>query len=57
MDQLLNLEANPHLASPWEGEGPSGAHGTILQEPQHCSSPSQGEARWGYLAANQEAVQ
>jgi hypothetical protein len=57
MSQILDREQNPHLASPCEGEGLAGAFGTDSQEPQHCSSPSEGEVRWGSRAATQEAIQ
>ena len=56
MGRVLDLAMDPHLPPPWEGEGRGGVFGTLLQQPQHCSSPFQGEVRWGSLPADQEAV-
>jgi hypothetical protein len=57
MSRFSKTEQNPHLTSPWEGEGSPGALGTMGQESQRCSSLSEGEDRWGSSTANKEAVQ
>jgi hypothetical protein len=42
----MGFRQDPHLTSPWEGEGPSGGCGDM--EP-FFSSPFQGEDGWGSL--------
>ena len=57
MNRFSKREQNPHLTSPWEGEGSPGALGTMGQKLQRCSSPFEGEAKWGSSTADKEGVQ